>query len=125
MYPTDAKELAAARLVATIAGALASGAPVDLRPLYDQLELQPSTVAAWHAATAAVRLLLDHQRTPALNVIRHIAPPPACQQRRRSKSAAAGARLPAAALPALQAQIHQRRFPGAAHPHEAQERGLT
>lgn len=60
MYPQDIKEFTASRLVAHIAKALNTGAPLELRPLYEELELHPSGIAAYHAAAAAVHVLLAH-----------------------------------------------------------------
>lgn len=58
MYPTDVKEFTASRLVAAIAQALATGAALELRPLYEELDLAPTTIASYHAAAAAVHVLL-------------------------------------------------------------------
>lgn len=60
MYPTDVKEFAASRLVASLAKALHSGETLDLKAIYDELELQPTTLASYHAAAAAVHVLLAH-----------------------------------------------------------------
>src|SRR5260370_30232111 len=75
MYPQDVKEFTASRLVAAIAKALATGAPLDLKPLYDELELRPSTLAAWHAAAAAVHTLLASEASPPISQQPEIAAP--------------------------------------------------
>jgi len=61
MYPTDVREFTTQRLVAQIAQALRNETVLELGQLYDELNFKPSTTASYHAAAAAVHVLLAHE----------------------------------------------------------------
>lgn len=79
MYPTDLREMAAARLVACVAETLhGESGTAELGALYDQLDLQPTTTASYHAAAAAVHVLLAHEAGTQVadDARRDLLPPP-------------------------------------------------
>jgi len=61
MYPTDVREFTTQRLVAQIAQALRNETVLELGPLFDELNLKPTTTGSYHAAAAAVHVLLAHE----------------------------------------------------------------